>query len=70
MTVLTANCPAAPRSSPSFWTRLRTASALARQRHALACMDDDMLRDIGLTRSQAMTEARRPFWDAPRHWRA
>ncbi|WP_297973438.1 DUF1127 domain-containing protein [uncultured Amaricoccus sp.] len=33
-----------------------------RQRHALAELDDHLLRDIGLTRYRARTEARKPFW--------
>ena len=41
---------------------------LSRQRHALRELDDHILDDIGLTRSQAEQEASRPFWDAPRHW--
>lgn len=73
MTTLT-NRHAATRSAsaltaPGLFRRLRKAAALARQRHALAALDDAMLRDIGLTRDQAMNEAARPFWDAPRHWR-
>jgi uncharacterized protein YjiS (DUF1127 family) len=36
---------------------------LARQRRALAAMDDRMLKDIGLTRVDARREAGRPFWD-------
>jgi uncharacterized protein YjiS (DUF1127 family) len=34
----------------------------ARMRHALAAMDDRLLRDIGLTRSEALREFRKPFW--------
>ncbi|NIR28247.1 MAG: DUF1127 domain-containing protein [Gammaproteobacteria bacterium] len=34
----------------------------ARQRRELAQLDDRMLRDMGLTRSQARAEARKPFW--------
>lgn len=43
--------------------------AIARQRNALAKLDDDALRDIGLTRSEAQAEAARPAWDVPSHWR-
>lgn len=59
----------ASRSLRSGWTRLLKANAIARQRRALRDLDDAMLRDIGLTRAQAVQEASRPFWDAPRHWR-
>lgn len=33
-----------------------------RTRHVLGTLDDRMLRDIGVTRSQARKEARLPFW--------
>jgi uncharacterized protein YjiS (DUF1127 family) len=36
---------------------------LARQRRALAAMNDHMLKDLGLTRADALREAGRPFWD-------
>ena len=44
------------------------APALARygarhtQRRALGELDDRLLADIGLSRSDAMAEARKPFW--------
>ena len=33
-----------------------------RQRAVLRDFDDHRLRDIGLTRAQALKEARKPFW--------
>ena len=36
---------------------------LARQRRALAALSDHMLKDLGLTRADALREAGRPFWD-------
>lgn len=73
MTTLTGPCSApltaSQSTAPGLFSRLRKAAALARQRRDLAALDDAMLRDIGLTRGQAMNEAARPFWDAPRHWR-
>ncbi|MBU3058884.1 DUF1127 domain-containing protein [Pseudomonas indica] len=38
-----------------FWRRLTT-------RHALARLDDAQLRDIGLTRQEALAEVYRPVW--------
>jgi uncharacterized protein YjiS (DUF1127 family) len=38
---------------------------LARQRRRLLSLDDRMLKDIGITRAEAMREGTRPFWDAP-----
>jgi len=35
----------------------------ARQRRALARLDDRMLNDIGLSRDQIFRELERPFWD-------
>ena len=56
-------------SARSLGSALRRAAAIAHQRRALIALDDALLRDIGLTRSEALREARRPFWDAPQHWR-
>lgn len=38
---------------------------LARQRQALARLDERMLKDIGISRGDAMAESARPFWDDP-----
>jgi uncharacterized protein YjiS (DUF1127 family) len=34
----------------------------ARERQALAALNDHELRDIGITRAEAAREAERPFW--------
>jgi uncharacterized protein YjiS (DUF1127 family) len=34
----------------------------SRQRKALATLDDQMLRDIGITRVEAARESDKPFW--------
>lgn len=57
------------RRRPGLFARLRRMAALRRQRLDLARLDDRLLCDIGLTRAAAETEAARPAWDAPRHWR-
>ncbi len=49
--------------------RLFSGLALRRHRVRLSQLDDALLRDIGLTREQALAEAKRPFWDAASHWR-
>ncbi len=36
----------------------------AHERHALLSLDTRMLRDIGLTQSDAEREARKPFWES------
>ena len=48
--------------------RFRLALIARAQRRALAHLDDATLRDIGVTRGQAMIEARRPLWDVPSAW--
>lgn len=66
---------AAPRRAPSApalrpllgW--LSGAAAARRQRQQLARLDDALLRDIGLTRAEALGEAERPLWDVPQAWR-
>lgn len=46
-----------------IFAALLQAQSLLRQRHRLQDLDDDILRDIGLTRDEALIEAQRPFWD-------
>ena len=41
---------------------LWTCAESSAQRRALAELDDDRLRDIGLTREEAQAEAATPFW--------
>jgi uncharacterized protein YjiS (DUF1127 family) len=41
---------------------LRACAERSAQRRALADLDDERLRDIGLTRAEARIEAARPFW--------
>lgn len=56
-----------------FWRglawRLRAARSLRRERRALSELNPAALRDVGLSAAAAEREARRPFWDAPDHWR-
>ena len=72
MTAPTVALPAQPavrecKQQPA--SHLRQALALfdiwrqrLRDRRALALMDGRSLRDIGLTRCEALPEARKPFW--------
>jgi uncharacterized protein YjiS (DUF1127 family) len=43
--------------------RLNQWFTLARERRALARLDERALHDIGLSRADAEEEARRPFWE-------
>jgi uncharacterized protein YjiS (DUF1127 family) len=44
--------------------RMQTWLDRARQRRALAQLDDRLLRDIGITRYDVLYEAGKPFWRA------
>ena len=39
---------------------------ISRQRMDLLALDDEALKDIGISRSEARREANRSFWDIPR----
>ena len=39
-----------------------TWAEVSRQRRALLALSDDMLKDIGISRSQADFEGSKPFW--------
>lgn len=52
----------APRSGGIF-ARIKQASAIYKQRRQLAGLDDSRLFDLGLTRDEALNEARRLPWD-------
>ena len=45
------------------------AFSVRRSRRALGRLDEAALRDTGLTRHEAESEANRPIWDVPRNWR-
>lgn len=46
----------------TIWMFLNVWAERRRQRLALARLSDGMLRDIGLSRSAAGEEIRKPFW--------
>lgn len=50
-----------------FAALLMWGFAVARQRRRLLALDDDLLKDIGLSRADAEKEGRRGFWDLPDH---
>lgn len=50
---------------PSVIARLAAMLAVARQRRALAKLDAHLLCDIGVSRGEALEEARLPAWDVP-----
>ena len=50
-------------SVPSVWARLRRVIQVVSTRNHLTEMDDRMLADVGLTRSDAFIEMNRAPWD-------
>jgi uncharacterized protein YjiS (DUF1127 family) len=46
-----------------LWAALTTWQNRAMMRHHLLGMNEHMLKDIGLTRSDAEREANKPFWE-------
>jgi len=55
-------------SLATFFTGRFDRRGLRRTRRRLAELDDHLLRDIGVSRAEALTEANRKGWDAPDHW--
>ena len=47
---------------PGVMSWLRAGAARWRERRMLEELDDRALRDIGISRSQALVEATKPFW--------
>jgi uncharacterized protein YjiS (DUF1127 family) len=70
MSTLTATHPtvhaATAETSTSFISRVAKALAIRRERRALLALDDRMLADVGLSRTDAYREAHRPLFDLPR----
>ncbi len=52
-----------------FLRKVRQMNDIIQSRRALRRLDEHILRDIGLTRHEAETEAFRAPWDVPPHWR-
>jgi uncharacterized protein YjiS (DUF1127 family) len=46
-----------------LWTTLSNWQNRAMMRQHLLAMNEHMLKDIGLTRSDAQREANKPFWE-------
>lgn len=68
MTMIIASRPAS-RSRNTFLAGLGRVLSVWSQRQKLKSLDDRALNDMGITRRQALEEARRPIWDAPQTWR-
>lgn len=51
-----------PKWLAAVWREVHRALELRRQRRALLELDDRQLKDIGVTRQQALSEANKLFW--------
>ena len=52
------------------WTAILRWHEVRRQRRALLELSDQLLKDIGISRADAMREAARPAWDTEvENWR-
>lgn len=47
------------------WKQVKRWEQLMRQRDQLARMNDEMLKDIGLSRADVLEESERHFWEDP-----
>ena len=47
------------------WRQLKRWYQLAEQRRRLANLNDEALKDLGLSRADVLQESERPFWDDP-----
>jgi uncharacterized protein YjiS (DUF1127 family) len=54
--------PGSDRGLQECITLLRNVLDRRHQRRALRHLDDHLLRDIGISRQEALKEARKPFW--------
>ena len=55
-------CQATPRKKLGLLNTLKKWHQNSRGRQALGSLSDDMLKDIGVTRSDADIESEKPFW--------
>ncbi len=53
----------------SIWSAIAKMMQVRRQRQHLLQLDDHMLADIGISRSEATAEGRVALWNVPNHWR-
>lgn len=48
---------------------LRDMLAFRRQQRDLRALPPHLLNDVGITREEALHEAKKPVWNAPEYWR-
>ena len=52
-----------------LWPALKLMMAVRKERKQLALLDEFQLKDLGLDKPMALSEAKRRLWDVPHHWR-
>jgi uncharacterized protein YjiS (DUF1127 family) len=57
-------------SFSAVFNAFATLIEVAKQRRALGQLDDTRLADLGITAKQAHSEAKKPFWNAPKNWKS
>ena len=65
---LPARFPLARRTRPALLGKIFKAWSIWLERQALSDLDDHLLNDIGVSRTEAKKETKRPVWDAPNRW--
>ncbi|WJY21621.1 DUF1127 domain-containing protein [Fontisubflavum oceani] len=60
---------ALPARQAGLFQLISTAFAVWRQRRALAALDANARRDLGLSNEEISIETARPIWDVPQTWR-
>ncbi len=57
------------RGRKTLVSRLFLFLSIWRERNDLKELDPHLLKDIGVSASEAQAEANRPVWDAPHRWK-
>lgn len=67
-TTLPVRFPLSGKTSPAVLRVVLKAFSIWRERQHLGNLDDHLLADIGVTRTDAIVETKRSIWDAPNRW--
>lgn len=63
---LTNTCkPECTQHTATYRPSLAAYFTVWKQRRQLAALDDNRLKDLGISKAEASKEAARPFWDLP-----
>ncbi len=67
-TTLPVRFPLSGKTRPAALRVVLKAFSIWRERQTLANLDDHLLADIGVSRTDAAIETKRAIWDAPNRW--